>query len=282
MKLKLFLNRPCNLFEYKRQFVAYLLGMACFAFLFLSVFEPFDIGDSDHNKYLEISMYVGSGLVIALLYFFLIKFLFKSYTVISTIALTFLCVFIMGIVDAIFGIYYFKNVVYTFDIFFLYFIRVVFVLIFPAIIFLLVHSNISYKRRMLRLLAIEEMQHPKEEDEQTLIYINSDNKKEKQLILSLRDLFYIESQNNYVEVIFFNGEAIINKLFRYSLYRIMKDNKEVPELFRCHKSFVVNRKKISFYSGNATGYKLKLIDIEKSIPVSRKLNEEIKMIAKKE
>jgi DNA-binding LytR/AlgR family response regulator len=52
-------------------------------------------------------------------------------------------------------------------------------------------------------------------------------------------------------------------------------------IYRCHKSYLVNLAKVNHVSGNAQGYKLHLKDVEDQIPVSRKLNEEIKEIPEK-
>jgi len=52
----------------------------------------------------------------------------------------------------------------------------------------------------------------------------------------------------------------------------------VTEIFRCHKSYIVNKVKIDSITGNAAGYKLKLKDYSEYIPISRKWNKKIKEI----
>jgi len=45
-----------------------------------------------------------------------------------------------------------------------------------------------------------------------------------------------------------------------------------PQFVRCHRTFMVNFDKIEKVSGNAQGYRLHLVDVGETIPVSRNLN----------
>ena len=47
--------------------------------------------------------------------------------------------------------------------------------------------------------------------------------------------------------------------------------KEASNLVRCHRSYIVNLKKVKNISGNAQGLKLELINQSEIIPLSRKL-----------
>jgi hypothetical protein len=112
-------------------------------------------------------------------------------------------------------------------------------------------------------------------DENPIIKIASENANDN-LNIHLNDLYFIQSADNYVEVYYQNGREIIKKLLRNSLKSISSDLIGHTQLFRCHKSYLVNLKKVNHVSGNAQGYKLHIPGIETLIPVSRQFNEEIK------
>jgi DNA-binding LytR/AlgR family response regulator len=67
-------------------------------------------------------------------------------------------------------------------------------------------------------------------------------------------------------------------MLRYTLSGVEKDNSGISEIFRCHKSYIINKNKISSITGNAAGYKLILLGYNTPIPVSRKWNKDIASI----
>jgi hypothetical protein len=111
--------------------------------------------------------------------------------------------------------------------------------------------------------------------EKEQLIISSENEKEK-LSVTLDDLLFIEASDNYVEVHYLERGIPQKKLLRSSLKAIVSTVQDNPQLFRCHKSFLVNTKQVKRISGNAQGYKLHLKDSEQIIPVSRQFNNNLK------
>ena len=56
-----------------------------------------------------------------------------------------------------------------------------------------------------------------------------------------------------------------------------KQLSDLPQFFRCHRTYLVNLDRVGHVSGNAQGYKLHLEGIDNLVPVSRSLNEEINL-----
>lgn len=105
--------------------------------------------------------------------------------------------------------------------------------------------------------------------------IISENEKEI-LELTVSDLIYVQSSDNYVEVHYITKGDSRKKLIRSSLKAVTEQLESYPDLFRCHKSYLVNIKGVKHVSGNAQGYKLKLEGSDKLIPVSRQYNNALK------
>ncbi|WP_187388289.1 LytTR family transcriptional regulator DNA-binding domain-containing protein [Seonamhaeicola marinus] len=81
-------------------------------------------------------------------------------------------------------------------------------------------------------------------------------------------LLYIESKGVYCDINFVNNHKIHKKVLRVSLNKIMKDTLYL-HFFRCHNSFIINKKAPFFISGNRKLAKLKLKRHNIKIPVSR-------------
>ena len=82
-------------------------------------------------------------------------------------------------------------------------------------------------------------------------------------------LLFIESADNYSEVVFLQNGQPKKTLLRGSLSRF-EEQAHHPDVVRCHRSFVVNLQRVESISGNAQGYKLQLQNYPSPIPVARR------------
>ncbi len=83
------------------------------------------------------------------------------------------------------------------------------------------------------------------------------------------ELLFIESADNYSEIVFLQNEKLKKTLLRGSLSRF-EEQAHHPDVVRCHRSFVVNLRQVASISGNAQGYKLQLQNYPSPIPVARR------------
>jgi hypothetical protein len=105
------------------------------------------------------------------------------------------------------------------------------------------------------------------------INITSENGKEEVTLL-LNELLYIESADNYSKIIFKRNNKLSTSIIRSSLKRI-EEQANHCEMFRCHRAFIVNLKKVISVSGNSQGYRLHMDDTEETVPVSRSYGKEL-------
>jgi uncharacterized integral membrane protein len=92
-----------------------------------------------------------------------------------------------------------------------------------------------------------------------------------------KDLFFIESSDNYSTIHFFKNDKIQKEMIRGSLSR-MEEFIQSSKVVRCHRSFIVNLNKVEKVTGNAQGYKLHLERPEIIVPVARKYAEVIEKL----
>lgn len=96
----------------------------------------------------------------------------------------------------------------------------------------------------------------------------AENEKDS-LTLVTDDLLFIESANNYSEVVFRQNDKREKQLLRSSLSRLEEQIQD-SEVVRCHRSYIVNLRQVANISGNAQGYKLQLKNEATIIPVARR------------
>lgn len=90
-----------------------------------------------------------------------------------------------------------------------------------------------------------------------------------ELDLRSDDLVYIQARDNYSEVHFLEKGHLTSQLMRISLKELEHQLDKLPSMFRCHRSYLVNRSRVTRVSGNARAYTLHLDVGGLEVPVSR-------------
>lgn len=270
------LNRPYDLLESKTFKYLFVFGGASFAFVFLWIFTPYGLHrlTTTSSKILSIGLYAGISLLIMYLQYFIVQpFVIKKHTVLKTIVWIMFSFFMIGISSYIINAYVHFGGQLTFKEFFYFQGVILSILIIPLSLFVLIHYNLTLRKRLNTASQFNETLHGKNEiqEHNFNVIVNSENNKEG-FSLSLDALLYITSEDNYIKVYFIENNEILHKLVRYSLSKIEVDNKGLSKIIRCHKSYIINKNQIESISGNSGGYKIKLKNYDTLIPVSRKWN----------
>ena len=85
----------------------------------------------------------------------------------------------------------------------------------------------------------------------------------------INKLIYIKSEGNYVEICTKEGDKTELKLNRVSLQTIEDHLKDYPQIFRTHRSYLVNIENIEKTDGNARNYQIFFDGTDVVVPVSR-------------
>ncbi|ROI02112.1 LytTR family transcriptional regulator [Chryseobacterium sp. G0240] len=88
------------------------------------------------------------------------------------------------------------------------------------------------------------------------------------IIINESDFLCAQSMENYCSIYFSEDGMIKKHLLRISLSSLLQQI-ETSGIKKCHRSYIVNLKKVNDLKGNAQGYKLILPKIDFEIPVSR-------------
>lgn len=104
------------------------------------------------------------------------------------------------------------------------------------------------------------------------VTLTGDNQNET-LQLDAGQIACLSAADNYVQVFFFENGALKSRMLRATLKKMEDALAASPQFFRCHRTYIVNLEKVREVSGNAQGYRLHLEGLEATVPVSRNLNE---------
>jgi DNA-binding LytR/AlgR family response regulator len=107
-----------------------------------------------------------------------------------------------------------------------------------------------------------------EEQENKPIEFLSENSNEK-INLYLIDVAFIKSADNYVEIVYKEGDELKKKMIRNTLKHIEHQLKLYPAFVRCHRTFIVNTLHVESLQRKINNHILKLKGYKENIPVSR-------------
>jgi len=265
---------PC-MFGQKENFIT-ALAIGCFVPIFLLVFQPFGISESPG----ETSVYVTIGFgfvsfVVLLIFYFIFPKIFKGffnekeYTLGKDIIASIILILLIGLANGLYAQFVFYEAA---DMSIWLMIWQTFLVgIFPLLFLSVLQHNRQLK---INLKASEDIKLPKQNEkvkleemhESQYFFISGDKQKEK---MALNDILYLESEGNYAYLNHLKEDALVKSLHRTTLKSVESENL-FPNIFRCHRSYIVNLDNVIEVKGNAQGLKLTLKECEDYVPVSKK------------
>ncbi len=288
-RLNLYLNKPvpyeCN---YKKDFCL-IFCVGIFVFLFLYLFEPFGISKSNINN--KTIILFGFGLVTMAMLFVLtiiipkvLPGLFNSnnWKVKNEIVLHIIIILFIAAGNLAYS-YFILDSGFSISAFFIYLFNTLLLGLIPVTSMALIKSNISLRKN---LKTAEEINRFLLSDGHTLkicdndekeVFLTSENEKET-LKIKLSDLLFIKSAGNYVEINWINNQKPEKSLLRSPLKRVEDQLKKYPSIFRCHRTYLINLRKIEKMNGNSRDCKLKCINLDYKIPVSRSSSKKLRKL----
>ena len=239
---------PSYLLE-KENVVRIILFATAFSLLFINIFRPFNSEEwipniNNFNYFMYSSLMVIIGMVVVSISRVIMHFFTKKYqigfleyilwSIAETVLISAFYVFIafyVGFVDN----YMVENPDINiweslFNIFRSSIANTVCMLFIPYSIALLYLENEHLKK------TIEQM---KKEDKKSNIVHFKDDRGEIRFSITLHNIYYLESSDNYVIIKYLNNDKIEDYILRSNLKKVSEELKETP-IQRCHRSYMVN------------------------------------------
>jgi len=276
-KIITFLNQPYPLEQDLKRDIITILAFGIFIPLFIILFIW-----NDYRGWIDLALIAGFGcitMVVMALNMLLLPpilpafFKEEKWTVLKEICIHLWIIFLIGLGNLLYGNWG-GAISFSWDAI----VQVQFITLmvgaFPVTVMVLMKQNRLLKQYVAEAGEINTTLPPHTEKtrsaapEETAILLTSENERE-QLRCFPDQLMVIKAVDNYVEVCLREPSGIRTHLLRNTLKTIEGYLEHYPQLFRCHRSFLINLAKITKISGNSQGYRVSVDGISDTIPVAR-------------
>lgn len=272
MTLKNYLNQPFPKLTSRWKLI---ITISLFVAIFLIIFQPFGI-HLIQNKILILS---GYGLVTFLVLFInliVVEHLFpknfseKKWTIGKEFLWLLWIIFCIGLGNALYTNYLFDYFRFNLMFFVQFQLITLTIGLIPTSILIITKQKYLLQRN---IKSAQQLNNDLKEGQtgifsDSLVRIYSDNERDY-IEFNPNDFYFIESSGNYIEIYITENNQLIRKTLRCTLKRAMFFLKNIPEIVRCHRAYIVNSAKITSAKGNSQGLKLHLDHCETEVPVSR-------------
>jgi hypothetical protein len=260
--------------NFKEEF-GLLFSLSLGVFLFVLFFQPFTINNFDFNNSL---LFVGGLGVIEFVAMCLVRiiipwiFLKNDEEIRKLLLPSFFNGFIILVVTTLAFVFYIRYVGLVNITFFLT-IRIILICLVSPIL-LGVYDFIDELKRQNELLIIErksiQKQIGKYEEEllsKSIEFISENSSENFSLLIA--EVAFIKSADNYVEIVYQEGDQFKRKLIRNTLRNIEVQLKQYTNFIRCHRICIVNLYFVEKLIRNNNNHWLVIKGFDEQVPVSR-------------
>lgn len=272
-------NRPFPVME-DREMQWLVIGFhGIFVAAFLIFFRPFQDIFNSNNLLINVGFGFVVSIVLALNHLLISRVLpidLKDWTIGKSILWT-----LYDIVSVIIGVFIYNNFWTNFENFtWTALVNIGSVTLLSAVIPVIISTillenwllrrNLNKARKMQQSVnnAAANMPSSLTNDSENILTLYSETKGEW-LKIRPSDIIFLETTDNYVTIHFKEKNQIKKKLIRNTLTNIASQI-SISFIQRCHRSYMINLHQIQYVDGNSRGLQLQLMDMDKTIPVSRK------------
>lgn len=247
-----------------------------FFYLFIIIYQPFGTSQFEHTyKYLLLFPYA----VITALSFCIINLLLSrkknTHTFLTELFKSFLTLLIISELSYLYNSLFLSKVSMTFQnslYMFLYTIAlglpISIIYILAKYIYLNKKNSLLLTTNLFNILPYsEENNLDKRKEQISSLKIFSDYL-DNYLELDHNDFIFAEAADNYCIIFFDENGMQKSRIIRTSLTKLLLSIQS-SSIKKIHRSYVVNLKKVAKYTGNSSGYKISLFNIEKELSISR-------------
>jgi hypothetical protein len=152
------------------------------------------------------------------------------------------------------------------------FVSLVIPYIIAGMFFTIIDKNKTIRLMNYKSVVSDEPVAPKDEQKITLF----DNSGVLKLSVSLSNLYYIESDDNYIIVWYTDSKGELKKYMLRCRLKTVEESFSGSSLVRCHRKYIVNMEKVKVLRKEKDGYELELDNDKISpIPVTKTYTESV-------
>ncbi|WP_420573512.1 LytR/AlgR family response regulator transcription factor [Kordia sp.] len=255
----------------RKQLLSILAVISVLSFIFSYAFEPFEINALEHKMsyFWIVLLHATLPIPIALLYFTLLNLFVKDdsrWTLGKEVFHLSLLLILIGI-----GSFLIRDIIYdkpdNWSLRYLY--EEVRNSFFVGILLLAIVLPLNLQRliqKHSKSLEKLKLQTPSKNNDSHIIKVASGNEMYQ---FDVQKFLFAKVESNYTEIYIHEDSQVKKALFRITLKELETQLKDFSNIYKTHRSYLVNLNKITACTGNAQGYQLSLKDYKKTVPVSR-------------
>jgi DNA-binding LytR/AlgR family response regulator len=252
-----------------------LLSISFGIFLFILFFQPFPLERFDFNNRL---LFVAGFGAIVFLFMFLLRVVFPWLIQFShqngnePVLTSYLSGFIILTLSSVAFTFYLRYVGLVSISFYIVF-KIVLICLAPPVALKLYDVNKELIRQNESLISerkiIQKQVEKYEEDNlnKSIEFISETSS--ENLILLVAEVVFIQSADNYVEIVYMDGDNFKKKLVRNTLKNIELQIKQYSNFIRCHRICIVNMHYIEKLNQDYSSHWITIKGYQERIPVSR-------------
>jgi DNA-binding LytR/AlgR family response regulator len=252
-------------------FISISIGL----FLFILFFQPFPINRFDFNDNL---IFVSGFGAIVFFFMFIVRvvfswmFLDKNKNGYDPIFASSMSGFVILVLSSVAHAFYLRYVGFV-QISFFIMIKIILICLVPPVVLRIYDSMMELKHQNESLILekkIFQLQIEKYEEDilNKTIELASESNTEN-LNLLIAELALIKSADNYVEIVYKEGDVLKKKLIRNTLKNIEFQLKQYSNFIRCHRICIVNMHYIEKLNRSYNNHWIAIKGYSEQIPVSR-------------
>lgn len=255
--------------------LALLLAISFGVFLFVLFFQPFPLNRFDYNNLLVFVAGLGA---IVFLCMVLVRIAFPWFlqkydkTKYETLFPSYMGGFIIMVLSSVAFPFYLHFVGFV-EITFIIMAKVVLICLAPPVAINLYDTLKELKQQndtLIKEKKIIQSQVEKYEEDylnKSIEFISENNTENLNFLVA--DVAFIKSADNYVEIVYKEGESFKKKLIRNTLKNIEQQIKPYSNFIRCHRICIVNTHHIEKLNRDFNNHWLTIKGFNEQIPVSR-------------
>jgi hypothetical protein len=244
-------------------------------FLFFLFFQPFSLDRFDFDDRL---LFIAGFGGIVFLFMFLSRIVFLWLTLNDhqnggeSVPTSYISGFFILALSSVAFVFYMRYVGFISISFYVVF-KVVLICLFPPVVLWLYDTNKEIYRQNELLITEKKIlqKHVEKYEEDNLnksIEFVSETNTEN-LTLLVAEVVYVQSADNYVEILYKQGDDFKKKLIRNTLKNIEVQIKQYSNFIRCHRICIVNMHYIEKLNQNYSNHWITIKGYHEKIPVSR-------------
>ncbi|MEL6866435.1 MAG: LytTR family DNA-binding domain-containing protein [Bacteroidota bacterium] len=257
------------------------LGLSLFVAFFLLFFRPFDLNSLPYSV-LEILFFGVIAFVVFVTGHSVLPFFFpniydeRKWTVFHQILFYLLISFVIATFNGLY-INYINSLDFSWENYWFIITRTVMVGAIPITLYVLLSFNWKYSRMLQKADELNQNIKTKIAQAPPPVQIIQTNLKNETFSLTEQDFLFAKADGNYIEIHQLQQKPEVHRLNLADLEAQLTN----PYMLRCHRSYLVNTKKVIKVTGNAQGLKLWLEEEALFVPVSRRYIGPIKKLFEK-